>query len=298
MAGFLISEIAGWSRGHCHLVSLHDFPSGLLLAATAALSLSWPPFVISLLGCSWLPLPPCFPACLPSWAPSGLLLAVAVAMISLLGCSWRSLPPCPFMISILGCSWLPLPPCFPACLPSWAPSGLLLAVAVAMISLLGCSWRSLPPCPFMISILGCSWLPCLPVCVPEMLSGVYAGVIFIKHMMLMFSPCFFSSKDWIPRNANTIGVGTLGLCLTNLLLLESLIEPNLEAATGAQFEFIALARIHEYMGVPQEKDMRTVQGNRESLAFNRPSNCWWNYLWKATRKLVTPDCGVVTSIHR
>lgn len=45
-------------------------------------------------------------------------------------------------------------------------------------------------------------------------------------------------------NANSIGVGTLGLCLTNLLLLENLIEPNLESATGAQFEFIALARIH------------------------------------------------------
>ena len=62
------------------------------------------------------------------------------------------------------------------------------------------------------------------------------------------------------RNASSIGPGTLGLCLTNLLLLESLIEPNLEAATGAQFEFIALSRIHEYMGVPQEKDMRSRVG--------------------------------------
>ncbi|CAK9059376.1 unnamed protein product [Durusdinium trenchii] len=63
-------------------------------------------------------------------------------------------------------------------------------------------------------------------------------------------------------NANSIGVGTLGLCLTNLLLLESLIEPNLEAATGAQFEFIALARIHEYMSVPQENEMRTSGDQR------------------------------------
>ena len=61
----------------------------------------------------------------------------------------------------------------------------------------------------------------------------------------------------VDRNASSIGPGTLGLCLTNLLLLETLIEPNLEAATGAQFEFIALSRIHEYMGVPQEKDMRS-----------------------------------------
>lgn len=63
-------------------------------------------------------------------------------------------------------------------------------------------------------------------------------------------------------NASSIGPGTLGLCLTNLLLLETLIEPNLEAATGAQFEFIALSRIHEYMGVPQEKDMRTYGDQR------------------------------------
>ena len=55
-------------------------------------------------------------------------------------------------------------------------------------------------------------------------------------------------------NASSIGPGTLGLCLTNLLLLESLIEPNLEAATGAQFEFIALARIHE----PQSESEATL----------------------------------------
>ena len=40
-------------------------------------------------------------------------------MISILGCPWLPLPPClpsssPFMISILGCSWLPLPPCPPS----------------------------------------------------------------------------------------------------------------------------------------------------------------------------------------
>lgn len=78
-----------------------------------------------------------------------------------------------------------------------------------------------------------------------------------------FVDCFILLiLSWQPltfRNANTIGPGTLGLCLTNLLLIESLIEPNLEAATGAQFEFIALSRIHEYMKVPQEKEMRTFQ---------------------------------------
>ena len=51
-----------------------------------------------------VPLPPCLP--------------LSPFMISILGCSWLLLPPClpslfPFVISILGCSWLPLPPpCF------------------------------------------------------------------------------------------------------------------------------------------------------------------------------------------
>ena len=65
------------------LVSLHDFPSGLLLAAGGALSFN---------------------------LPSGLLLVAAPAyMISPRGCSWLLLPPClpswpPFLNSLLGCS--------------------------------------------------------------------------------------------------------------------------------------------------------------------------------------------------
>ena len=135
--------------------------------------------MISILGCSCLPLPPCHPSLSPF-------------MISILGCSWLPLPPClpslsPFMISILGCSWLPLPPCLPslspfmisircrcrlvsqACLPSWSP----FCTAPFMTSILGCSWLPLPPCPpslspFMISILGCSWL--LPSLSPFMIT--------------------------------------------------------------------------------------------------------------------------------
>jgi len=54
-------------------------------------------------------------------------------------------------------------------------------------------------------------------------------------------------------NAQYIGAGTLGLCLTNLLILEVLLEPNIENSTGALFEFICLARVHEYLSVPQER---------------------------------------------
>lgn len=79
----------------------------------------------------------------------------------------------------------------------------------------------------------------------------------VNRILFMWS--FYTTSMYIIGILNTgsIGAGTLGLCLTNLLLLESLIEPNLDSATGAQFEFIALARIHEYNNIPQEKDMRT-----------------------------------------
>ena len=65
--------------------------------------------LISLLGCSWLPLP----SCLPSLSPF---------MIPLLGCSWLPLPPClpslsPFMISLLGCSCCRCRLVSQACLP-------------------------------------------------------------------------------------------------------------------------------------------------------------------------------------
>ena len=115
--------------------------------------------MISILACSWLPLPPCLPSFvslhdLPSRNRCRchlVYLHLSPCVISILACSWLPLPPCPCMISILACRLV--------CLVS-----LLLAAAAAlsMISIVGCSW--LPPClptlsPFMISGLGCSWLP-------------------------------------------------------------------------------------------------------------------------------------------
>ena len=90
-------------------------------------------------------------------------------MISILGCSWLPLPPClpslsPFMISILGCSWLPLPPCLSL---HDLHSGLLLAAAAALspklvslpdfpFGLLVAATAALSPSlfPFMISLPG------------------------------------------------------------------------------------------------------------------------------------------------
>ena len=59
--------------------------------------------MISILGCPWLPLPPCLPSSSPF-------------MISILGCSWLPLPPCPpsFVFQPCLCSLLPLPPRLPS----------------------------------------------------------------------------------------------------------------------------------------------------------------------------------------
>eukprot|EP00930_Biecheleria_cincta_P039308 TRINITY_DN27030_c0_g1_i1.p1 TRINITY_DN27030_c0_g1~~TRINITY_DN27030_c0_g1_i1.p1 ORF type:complete len:1533 (+),score=247.93 TRINITY_DN27030_c0_g1_i1:55-4653(+) len=52
-----------------------------------------------------------------------------------------------------------------------------------------------------------------------------------------------------------IGAGTLGVCMTNLLLMQTLIEANIDTAIGSLFELIALARINEYVEVPQERSL-------------------------------------------
>lgn len=69
---------------------------------------------------------------------------------------------------------------------------------------------------------------------------------------------FYNSVTYIIGlyNCAWMGPGTLGIALTNLLLLESMIEPSLDMMAGALFELIALARVHEYTEVEQEKPMR------------------------------------------
>jgi len=78
----------------------------------------------------------------------------------------------------------------------------------------------------------------------------------VNRIVFMWS--FYTTTMYMVGLLSTahIGAGTLGICLTNLLLLESNIEAYLDTATGAQFEFIALARLHDYLSVPQEKAMR------------------------------------------
>jgi len=107
----------------------------------------------------------------------------------------------------------------------------------------------------------------------------------VNRVIFLWS--FYTTSMYIVGllNAETIGAGTLGLCLTNLLLLESLIEVNLEAATGAQFEFIALSRIHEYLSIPQEKDHRTSGDSRyRSFSARMSTKALGTLKWQETER--------------
>eukprot|EP00931_Biecheleriopsis_adriatica_P072840 TRINITY_DN47231_c0_g1_i1.p1 TRINITY_DN47231_c0_g1~~TRINITY_DN47231_c0_g1_i1.p1 ORF type:complete len:1548 (+),score=282.68 TRINITY_DN47231_c0_g1_i1:109-4752(+) len=55
-------------------------------------------------------------------------------------------------------------------------------------------------------------------------------------------------------NPEKIGSGTLGICLTNLLLMQNLVEPNIDNAIGCLFELIAMARINEYADEKMEQE--------------------------------------------
>ena len=164
----------------CRLVSLHVFPFICLFWAAlgspcrlVALHLST--CMISIVACSWLPLPPCLPSFVSLhdlhsllWATaaalspfivslrnlhSGLLLAAPAALSHHLS---------PFLISILGCSWLPLPPC----LPSFVSLHISIRLSLCMISVLGCSWLPLPPLSLHLSCHALEPFICLPVWVP------------------------------------------------------------------------------------------------------------------------------------
>jgi len=49
-----------------------------------------------------------------------------------------------------------------------------------------------------------------------------------------------------------LDVGSAALCLTNVMLLTMSIGPSLDQATGAQEQFINMARLHEYTEIVQE----------------------------------------------
>eukprot|EP00421_Protoceratium_reticulatum_P005630 CAMPEP_0168365838 /NCGR_PEP_ID=MMETSP0228-20121227/4922_1 /TAXON_ID=133427 /ORGANISM="Protoceratium reticulatum, Strain CCCM 535 (=CCMP 1889)" /LENGTH=286 /DNA_ID=CAMNT_0008378627 /DNA_START=155 /DNA_END=1012 /DNA_ORIENTATION=+ len=78
----------------------------------------------------------------------------------------------------------------------------------------------------------------------------------VNRILLIWS--FFPATMYLVAILNPLqmGAGTLGLCLTNLLLLEALMETHFDSASAAQAEFVALAQLHDYLFVPQEKPLR------------------------------------------
>eukprot|EP00931_Biecheleriopsis_adriatica_P019403 TRINITY_DN13230_c0_g1_i1.p1 TRINITY_DN13230_c0_g1~~TRINITY_DN13230_c0_g1_i1.p1 ORF type:complete len:565 (+),score=76.25 TRINITY_DN13230_c0_g1_i1:176-1870(+) len=79
---------------------------------------------------------------------------------------------------------------------------------------------------------------------------------FLNRVSFLWT--FYNSLTFIVGmySCHRLGAGTLGICITNLILLESMIDPNLEFMAGVLFELIALARVSEYREVPQELPMR------------------------------------------
>ena len=144
--GLLLAATAALSS---KLVSLHDFPSGLLLAAAAALS----PKLVSLHD-----------------FPFGLLLAAAAALSPKLES--------PFMISLLGCCWLQqpyLPVCFPSWLLFWAAVGCAVTLSPSLF-------------PFMI------WLPEVPRAVNTCEFAIKASALWIcKKCTLLLRKCYLGS---------------------------------------------------------------------------------------------------------
>jgi len=97
--------------------------------------------------------------------------------------------------------------------------------------------------------------------VDDMIKASLGGEVVLKRWVeirinLLWS--FYTTSVFLVAllNPKGIGSGTLGMGLSALFALVGSVHANLNEATGAQFEFIALARIHEYLNIPQEKPMR------------------------------------------
>ena len=123
-----VPQIAGSYRGSYFSMTGFADPQNRQMVVMPLVSLPLSPFMISVLGCSWLPLPPCLVSFVSLHdLHSGLLLAAAAAALSPFIClsSWS-----PFR-AVLGCRCRLVSQ---ACLPNDLHSGLFLAAAAAALS--------------------------------------------------------------------------------------------------------------------------------------------------------------------
>lgn len=56
---------------------------------------------------------------------------------------------------------------------------------------------------------------------------------------------------WVP---NSIAIGGIGLCLTNMFQMIVAIEQDIDTIMKAQFQFISMKRLHDYATIEQEAD--------------------------------------------
>lgn len=93
----------------------------------------------------------------------------------------------------------------------------------------------------------------------QLKTGLCAEIVLRRWLVcrILFLWSFFTTSMYMSAmlNPGRVGTGTLGLCLAMLLLIEMMVEPILDITTGAQMEFISLARIFAYFTIPQEKPM-------------------------------------------
>jgi len=87
----------------------------------------------------------------------------------------------------------------------------------------------------------------------DLTGGLLLKQWIVTRLLMLWSffvTCVALVSIWSPH---LVGPGTLGLCLTNCMLIMNGLESNIETCADAQFEFIALGRLQEYLKLPQEQ---------------------------------------------
>jgi len=87
-----------------------------------------------------------------------------------------------------------------------------------------------------------------------------------NRLLLLWN--FFTVSVYIVciMNPGAVGVGTLGLSITVLVLLQQIAEASADTIASAQFELISLARLLEYLHIPQERPAH-LQGDARRSGF-------------------------------
>jgi len=86
----------------------------------------------------------------------------------------------------------------------------------------------------------------------DLMGGLVLRQWLATRLLLLWSffvTCVALVGLWFP---DIMGPGTLGLCLTNCMLVLNTVDSSIEAGSEAQFALISLGRLEEYLQLPQE----------------------------------------------